>query len=74
VAEAAPSQSLLPRKTRVAGRAEVRRRHEANLVPLDESPAVPLDRTPYLRLDVIRVVTTSLVMVVVILLGWIFIR
>jgi hypothetical protein len=33
-----------------------------------------MDRTPYLRLDIGRVVLTSTVMVVLVVLGWLFIH
>lgn len=68
------SQSLLPKKARPAGRAELRRRQEAVLEPLDESPAVPLDRTPYLALDLRRVGLVSAVLLVVVILGLIFVH
>gem|GEM_PF-6441901 len=71
---AAPSESLLPKRARIAGRAELRRRQEANLEPLDDSPAVPLDRTPYLRLDVRRVMWVSLGMLALVIVGLIFIH
>jgi hypothetical protein len=74
VPQAAAAPSLLPKKARPAGRAEQRRRQEANLEPMDESPAVPMDRTPYLRLDIGRVVLTSTVMLVLVILGWLFIH
>ncbi len=70
----AASQSLLPKKARPAGRAELRRRQEAVLEPLDESPAVPLDRTPYLALDLRRVGLVSAVLLVVVILGVIFVH
>ena len=41
---------------------------------MDESPAVPMDRTPYLSLDIGRVVITSTVMLVLVLVGWLFIH
>ncbi|MHB1640380.1 MAG: hypothetical protein ACYCUD_11180 [Candidatus Dormibacteria bacterium] len=73
--EAAPaSASLLPRRDRVAGRAEIRRRQEATLEPLDERPAVPLDRTPYLPLDIRRVLWVSAVMLLLVIAGLIFIH
>lgn len=75
VPQAAAAPSLLPKKSvGPAGRGELRRRQEANLEPMDESPAVPMDRTPYLRLDIGRVVLTSTVMVVLVVLGWLFIH
>lgn len=72
--QAVAAPSLLPKKARPAGRAEQRRRQEANLEPMDESPAVPMDRTPYLSLDIGRVVITSTVMLVLVLVGWLFIH
>lgn len=77
VPQVAAAPSLLPKRARPAGpagRAEQRRRQEANLEPMDESPPVPMDRTPYLRLDIGRVVLTSTVMLVLVLLGWLFIH
>ncbi|MHB8393205.1 MAG: hypothetical protein ACYDC5_01595 [Candidatus Dormibacteria bacterium] len=68
------SESLLPRRTKVAGRAEIRRRQEANLEPLDDSPAVPLDRTPYLPMDVRRVALVSTMMLVLVIAGLVFIH
>ncbi|MDA8332077.1 MAG: hypothetical protein M0027_12940 [Candidatus Dormibacteraeota bacterium] len=68
------SESLLPKRTRIAGRAELRRRQEANLEPLDDSPGVPLDRTPYLRMDVRGVIWVSLAMLALVILGLIFIH
>jgi hypothetical protein len=65
---------LLPKRTRIAGRAELRRRQEANLEPLDDSPGVPLDRTPYLRMDVRGVIWVSLAMLALVILGLIFIH
>jgi len=66
--------SFLPRKGRVAGRAERQRQQMAHLVPLDDSPAVPTDRTPYLWLDLRRVIGVSAVMIVMVILGAIFIH
>ena len=72
--EAPAAGSLLPRRDRVVGRAEIRRRQEATLEPLDEGPAVPLDRTPYLPLDIRRVLLVSVVMLVLVIAGLIFIH
>ncbi|MHB1625163.1 MAG: hypothetical protein ACYDHB_08735 [Candidatus Dormibacteria bacterium] len=58
----------------MAGRAELRRRQEAVLTPLDESPAIPLDRTPYLRLDLRRVGLVSGVLLVLVILGFFFVH
>ncbi len=69
-----PSGSLLPRRDRVVGRAEIRRRQEATLEPLDERPAVPLHRTPYLPLDIRRVLWVSAVMLLLVIAGLIFIH
>jgi len=65
------SASFLPRRDRIAGRAERQRQQAANLVPLDEGPAIPLDRTPYLRLDIRRVVTVCILMVVMMVVAFV---
>lgn len=67
----AASASFLPRRDRVAGRAERQRQQAANLVPLDEGPAIPFDRTPYLRLDIRRVITVCVLMVVMMVVGFV---
>lgn len=61
--------SFLPRKGNIVGRAERQRQQQANLEPLDDSPAVPTDRTPYLWLDLRRVVRVSVVMIVMVIVG-----
>jgi len=66
--------SFLPRRGRVAGRAERQRQQAANLVPLDEGPAIPLDRTPYLRLDIRRVITVCAFMVVMMVVGFVILH
>jgi hypothetical protein len=68
--EPAASASFLPRRDRIAGRAERQRQQAANLVPLDEGPAIPIDRTPYLRLDLRRVITVCAFMVVMVIVGF----
>ncbi|MGH7667524.1 MAG: hypothetical protein ACREN1_09500, partial [Candidatus Dormibacteria bacterium] len=65
----ATTASFLPRKGRVAGRAERLRQQMAHLEPLDETSAVPVDRTPYLWLDLRRVIGVSLIMVVAVIVG-----
>lgn len=71
-AAAGPSAttSFLPRKGRVAGRAERQRQQAAHLEPLDDSPAVPTDRTPYLWLDLRKVLVVSAVMVLMVIVGF----
>jgi len=66
--------SFLPRRDRVAGRAERQRQQAANLVPLEEGPAIPLDRTPYLRLDIRRVLTVCAFMVVMMIVGFVILH
>ncbi|HEY6537864.1 MAG TPA: hypothetical protein VI138_02345 [Candidatus Dormibacteraeota bacterium] len=73
---APPSASFLPTRTglptkagRIAGRAERQRQQQANLEPLDDSPAIPVDRTPYLWLDLRRVIFVSACMVVLVIVG-----
>lgn len=66
--------SFLPRRDRVAGRAERQRQQVANLVPLEEGPAIPLDRTPYLRLDIRRVITVCAFMVVMMIVGFVILH
>ncbi|MGC2191334.1 MAG: hypothetical protein WA751_03260 [Candidatus Dormiibacterota bacterium] len=61
--------SYLPRKGNIVGRAERQRQQQANLEPLDDSPAVPTDRTPYLWLDLRRVIGVSVVMIVMVIVG-----
>lgn len=58
----------------MAGRAEKRRRQEAVLQPLDQSPAVPMDRTPYLVLDLRRVAFVSAALVLLVILGFVFLH
>ncbi|MGA7361335.1 MAG: hypothetical protein WBZ07_00085 [Candidatus Dormiibacterota bacterium] len=65
----AGTTSFLPRKGRIAGRAERQRQQMAHLVPLDDSPAVPTDRTPYLWLDLRRVVGACVLMIVMVIVG-----
>jgi hypothetical protein len=67
-------ESLLPRRGRVAGRAERRRQQEAALEPLGDDPAVPLDRTPYLILDLRRVALVSGLLAVLVVLGYFFLH
>ena len=74
VASAGAQESLLPRRGRVAGRAERRRQQEAALEPLGEDPAVPLDRTPYLILDLRRVGLVSGLLAVLVVLGYVFLH
>ena len=74
VAAPAAQESLLPRRGRVAGRAERRRQQEAALEPLGEDPAVPLDRTPYLILDLRRVALVSGLLAVLVVLGYFFLH
>jgi hypothetical protein len=69
---AAANESFLPKRTRVASRAERQRQQVANLEPMDESPGVPIDRTPYLSLDLRRVVVVCVVMVLLVVV-WFFI-
>ncbi|HVC38852.1 MAG TPA: hypothetical protein VNH20_02605 [Candidatus Dormibacteraeota bacterium] len=71
---AAGSTSFLPRKGRVAGRAERQRQQIAHLEPLDETPAIPTDRTPYLWLDLRKVILVSALMVVVVAAGFLFLH
>ena len=66
----AAAASFLPRKSRVAGRAERQRQQAAHLEPLDDSPAVPIDRTPYLGFDLRRVMLVSAMMVVMVIVGF----
>ena len=73
-APAGARESLLPRRGRVAGRAERRRQQEAALEPLGEDPAVPLDRTPYLILDLRRVALVSGLLAVLVVLGYVFLH
>ena len=70
-ASAGAQESLLPRRGRVAGRAERRRQQEAALEPLGEDPAVPLDRTPYLILDLRRVALVSGLLAVLVVAGYV---
>ncbi len=67
-------ESLLPRRGKVAGRAERRRQQEAALEPLGEDPAVPLDRTPYLILDLRRVALVSGLLAILVVLGYFFLH
>lgn len=62
--------SFLPKRAGPAGRAERQRQRQANLEPLDDSPAVPTDRTPYLWLDLRRVMMVSGAMVVMVIVGF----
>jgi hypothetical protein len=70
----AATTSFLPRKDKVAGRAERQRQQAANLVPLDESAAIPIDRTPYLRLDLRRVITVCGFMALLVIVGFFILR
>jgi hypothetical protein len=70
VAEPLPgTNSFLPRKGKIAGRAERQRQQMAHLEPLDDSPAVPTDRTPYLWLDLRRVILVCGLMILMVIVG-----
>ncbi len=65
-----PSRSFLPTRTdRVTSRAERRRQQEAQLAPLDDTPAIPADRVPFIANDMRRIGVVALVMIACIIAG-----
>ncbi len=70
-AQVAPG-SFLP--SRVAGRAQRRRQAEAQLTPLDDSPAIPLDRVPLIGSDLRRIAGVALVMIALLVVGLVIFR